>query len=50
MQISIVVSDTIPQDDLWDALEQENWKELSNSREYKLVERQRERINDQVDC
>jgi len=40
----IVVSDTIAEDYLWDALEKEkeNWKQLRNSREYKLVERQRE--------
>ncbi|KAL7087168.1 hypothetical protein ACP275_13G050100 [Erythranthe tilingii] len=38
----LVVSDTIAQDDLWDALEQENWKQLSSSREYKLIERHRE--------
>ncbi|KAL3646547.1 hypothetical protein CASFOL_009591 [Castilleja foliolosa] len=44
----IVVSDTIAQDDPWDALEQENWKQLSNSREYKLVERQREQCEGMI--
>ena len=41
---SLLVSDTIPQDYLWDALEKEkeNWELLRNSREYKIVERQRE--------
>ncbi|KAL0391606.1 UNVERIFIED_CONTAM: hypothetical protein Slati_4524800 [Sesamum latifolium] len=41
---SILVSDTIAQDYLWDALEKEkeNWELLRNSREYRLVERQRE--------
>ncbi|KAL0391599.1 UNVERIFIED_CONTAM: hypothetical protein Slati_4524100 [Sesamum latifolium] len=40
---SILVSDTIAQDYLWDALEKEkeNWELLRNS-EYRFVERQRE--------